>query len=117
MLRLLADENVPKRLVKALKDLGIDVVRLQDLGLRGISDKEVISLAKDLERTILTRDVDFSKAHLLRIAEFGVIYIAYQPKKEEIPDVAARIAKVSKALKPKRGLLIIIKRNSIDVYG
>ncbi len=93
MLRLLADENVPKRLVKALKDLGIDVVRLQDLGLRGISDKEVISLAKDLERTILTKDVDFSKAHLLRISEFGVIYIPYQPRKEEVLDVAARITK------------------------
>ena len=117
MLRLLADENIPKRLVKALKDLGIDVVRLQDLGLRGLSDKDVISLAKDLERTILTRDADFSNAHLLRMAEFGVIYIAYQPKKEEIPEVTMRIAKVSKALKPKRGLLIVIKRNGVDVYG
>ncbi len=35
MLRLLADENVPKRLVTLLRREGVEVVRLQELGLRG----------------------------------------------------------------------------------
>jgi len=31
LLKLLADENIPRRLVALLKQYGIDVVRLQDL--------------------------------------------------------------------------------------
>jgi len=34
LLKLLADENVPRRLVKLLKELSTDALRLQDPGLK-----------------------------------------------------------------------------------
>ena len=42
MIKLLADENVPRRLVYLIREQGVDIVRLQDLKARGISDKELI---------------------------------------------------------------------------
>ena len=78
LLKLLADENIPRRLVALLKQHGVDVVRLQDLDARGISDKELVDIANKLERTILTRDLDFTTPSLLSLVKNGVIYIAHQ---------------------------------------
>ena len=55
MLRLLADENIPKKLVTFLRQYGVDIIRSQDLGIRGVSDRELVNIANELERTILTR--------------------------------------------------------------
>ncbi len=117
MLRLLADENIPKKLAILLKKLNVDITRLQDLGLRGISDKELINTANGLGRTILTRDSDFTALSLLSLARNGIIYIAYQPSKDEIPRLAERIASIVKQLEPKPGLLVVIEYKHIEVYG
>ena len=69
LLKLLADENIPRRLVALLKQHGVDVVRLQDLDVRGISDKELVDIANKLERTILTRDLDFTTPSLLSLVK------------------------------------------------
>ncbi len=116
MLRLLADENIPKKLVTFLRQYGVDVARLQDLGTRGISDKELVNIANKLERTILTRDTDFTTPSLLSLARNGVIYISYQPSKNEIPRLAERIASIANQLEPKPGLLIVIEHGYIEVY-
>ncbi len=117
MLRLLADENIPKKLVLLLRKLGIDIIRLQDLNLRGIDDKEVINTSNRLERTILTRDSDFTLPSLLSLARNGVIYVSYQPSKDEIQRLAKRIASVAKQLESRPGLLVIIEREHLEVYG
>jgi len=83
LLKLLADENIPRRLVALLKQHGVDVVRLQDLDVRGISDKELVDIANKLERTILTRDLDFITPSLLSLVKNGVIYVAYQFTRDE----------------------------------
>ena len=90
MLRLLADENIPKKLVTFLRQYGVDVTRLQDLGIRGISDRELVNIANELERIVLTRDADFTIPSLLSLIRYGVIYISYQPSKNEIQRLAGR---------------------------
>jgi len=117
LLRLLVDENIPKKLAILLKKLNVDITRLQDLGLRGISDKELINTANELRRTILTRDSDFTTPSLLSLVGNGVIYISYQPSRDEIPRLAKRIASIAKQLEPKPGLLIVIEHEHIEVYG
>ena len=117
MLRLLVDENILKKLAILLKKLNVDITRLQDLGLRGISDKELINTANELRRTILTRDSDFTMPSLLSLVRNGVIYISYQPSRDEIPSLAKRIASIAKQLEPKPGLLIVIEHEHIEVYG
>ena len=116
MLRLLADENIPKKLVTFLRRYGVDAIRLQDLGTRGISDRELVSIANKLERTILTRDADFTAPSLLSLIRHGVIHISYQPSKSEISRLAKRIASMADQLKPKPGLLVVIEHEYIEVY-
>ena len=99
-----------------MRRYGIDVTRLQDLGTRGISDRELISLANKLERTILTRDADFTVPSLLSLIRHGVIYISYQPPKNEIQRLAEKIASIVNQLEPKPGLLVVIEHEYIEVY-
>jgi predicted nuclease of predicted toxin-antitoxin system len=53
--RLLADENVPQAVALALRDLGLDVVRVVELA-PGSSDNAVERLAAADGRAILTFD-------------------------------------------------------------
>ena len=116
MLRILADENIPKKLIVFLRQYGVDVTRLQDLGIRGISDRELVNIANELERIILTRDADFTVPSLLSLIRYGVIYISYQPSKNEIQRLAERIASIANQLEPKPGLLVIIEHEHIEIY-
>ena len=116
MLKLLADENIPRRLVRLLVKHGVNVVRLQDLGLRGINDQELVERANNLERALLTRDSDFTMHHILLKIRNGVIYIAFQPTKSELPSLARRLAILIQELEPKLGLLVVIEHDYIEVY-
>ncbi len=116
MLRLLADENIPRKLVISLRQQGLDVTRLQDLGTRGVSDRELSNIANELGRSILTRDADFTEPSLLPRIMYGVIYISYQPTKREIQELAERITSIASKLEPKPGLLVIINHKHIEIY-
>jgi len=116
LLKLLADENIPRRLAALLKQYSVDVVRLQDLGVRGISDKELVDIANKLGRTILTRDSDFTTPSLLSLVKNGVIYIAYHFTRDEVPRLAKRIESITGQLEPRPGLLVIIEYEYIEVY-
>ena len=116
MLRLLADENVPKRLVRLLVERGVDVVRVQDLGLRGIGDWELVEVANRLGRAVLTRDADFASPRVLSRARGGVVYISFQPSKGELPLLADRIADLLRRLKLRPGLLVVVEREYVEVY-
>jgi len=73
-------------------------------------------MANELGRTMPTRDSDFTTFSLLSLARNRVIYISYQPSKNEIPRLAERIASVIKQLQPKLGLFIVVERKYIEVY-
>ena len=53
MIKLLADENIPKKAVEALKLKGIDITSVVDLS-QGLSDRAVIELANN-ENRVLTQ--------------------------------------------------------------
>lgn len=59
MLRLAADEDFNNRIVRGLLRLppAIDIVRVQDVGLAGKSDEEVLAWAATEQRILLTHDV------------------------------------------------------------
>jgi len=116
LLKLLADENTPKKLITILKQYSVDVMRLQDLAPRGISDRELVEMANKLERTVLTRDTDFTAPSLLSLAKNGVIYISCQFSKDETPKVAEKVASIANQLEPKAGLLIVVEHGYIEIY-
>ena len=59
-MKFLANENIPKASVNFLRKNNIDVKSIGE-SLPGISDNQVIDLAIQEERTILTHDNDYGK--------------------------------------------------------
>ena len=59
MLRLAVDENFNNNIVRGLlrKQPGLDIVRLQDVGLSGADDPTVLAWAAQEGRVLLTHDV------------------------------------------------------------
>ena len=57
--RFLADENVEPDLVLGLKRRveGIDIVRVQDVGLRRLDDPAILQRAADDGRVLISRDI------------------------------------------------------------
>ena len=59
MLKAYADEHVVFGLVQALRQGGMDIVRIQDRGREQADDAELLDEALHDERVMLTNDVDF----------------------------------------------------------
>jgi hypothetical protein len=59
MLRYLADEDFDNRILKAFRrrEVDLDWVRVQDIGLSGREDEVVLQFAAENQRIVLTRDV------------------------------------------------------------
>lgn len=57
--RFLADENIDPDLVLGLmrRVEGIDIVRVQEVGLRTIDDPTILQWAADARRALITRDI------------------------------------------------------------
>ena len=70
MLRLLADENFNGDIVRALllRQPDLDIVRVQDVGLAGVGDLDILAWAAANDRIILTHDratlPDYAYEHL-----------------------------------------------------
>lgn len=66
MLRYAADENLNNDIVRGLRRLspGLDIVRLQDEGLTGKPDPEVLDWCASKLRLLLTHDVNTMPQHL-----------------------------------------------------
>ena len=58
MLRLLADENFNGDIVRALllRQPNLDIFRVQDVGLAGVGDPDILAWAAANDRIILTHD-------------------------------------------------------------
>lgn len=59
-MRLLADENVPERILARLEAAGHDVDRISGVR-RGAGDPSVLAMAADARRILLTLDRDFGE--------------------------------------------------------
>jgi hypothetical protein len=59
MLRYLADEDFDNRILRAFRrrEPNLDWVRVQDIGLSGCDDEQVLQFAAEDRRVVLTRDV------------------------------------------------------------
>ncbi|MEH1911344.1 DUF5615 family PIN-like protein [Nostoc sp.] len=76
MARLYADEQFPYQVVEYLRDLGHDVLTVQEAGNANlkIPDDEVLAFASSNERVILTLNRrDFKRLHRLQRTHAGII--------------------------------------------
>ena len=59
MLRFLADENIESQLIAAIRrDHGIDIVRVQDVGLSGADDSAILDWVAREGGVLLTHDAE-----------------------------------------------------------
>ncbi len=76
MIAFLADENISPECARHLEDLGYACRSLLRDGPRGLSDSEVVGLAKREGRVIITHDLDFGEIyHAASGGEVGVIVL------------------------------------------
>ena len=63
MLRFLADENFDNKILHALLDEKVDIVRVQDLEIYQADDPTVLEWAAEHGRVLLTRDAKTMTAY------------------------------------------------------
>lgn len=89
MIRILADENVPRASVLSLRSSGYDVRSVAE-EMPGSADRAVLHLARSDGRLLMTFDRDFGEL-IYRFGEAappGVVYIRFLPTD---PDEPARV--------------------------
>lgn len=76
MPRLLLDENLSPRVAVDMRREGHDVVHLRERGRLGITDPQVMALAFDEDRVLVTANVaDFRKLAAAREVHAGIVLL------------------------------------------
>ena len=73
-MKFLADENVARLVVEKLREHGHDVLSISEYAL-GITDDEVLKIAREQDRIILTHDRDFGNVLRLNVDEYAGILL------------------------------------------
>ena len=111
-MKFLANENIPFSSVTYLKSKGYD---LKSIGIDtpGISDKEVMRIAIDESRTIITYDSDYGELVFKRgyKPKSGIIFIRTQPSE---PLETAKVIEYLLSMKISfEQTLTVVDQNSI----
>ncbi|MBI4580167.1 MAG: DUF5615 family PIN-like protein [Planctomycetes bacterium] len=73
---LLADENIAPAVIAYLRESGFDVVGVEELGLVGRADSEIIRRAVEQNRVVLTHDRDFGKLAIAMMEPIiGIVFL------------------------------------------
>ena len=113
MARFYADEQFPFQVVELLRNVGHDVLTVQEAGNANqrIPDDQVLAFAVDQERAILTINrIDFIRLHRRDDQHFGIVVCTNNRNWEQF---AARIDEAVRAEESLRGKLIRVVRPSI----
>ena len=78
-MRFLLDQDVYAATVRALRQLGHDVVTVSEAGLAQAADSEILAIAAKQQRILITRDRDFGGLVFVRNLGAGVIYMRVSP--------------------------------------
>lgn len=101
-IKILADENVDNRIVKELRNNLYQVISVLE-SYRGISDKNVLQLAKDNQALILTQDRDF-----------GIMVFAYKEKDTSIIFLRYEHTKVKEIT---QAIITVLNQYGDSLYG
>ncbi len=89
-MKFLLDENLPLSLVQSLRDPNFDVEHVILQGLRGVSDQEIALYARENNRILITKDLEFGNPLIYnKEAHYGLIILRlpYYTKKERIVQI------------------------------
>ena len=83
-MKLLLDQDVYAATARFLLDLGHDVVLVAGLGLSRAQDREILRVAQEQNRVLVTRDRDFGNLVFVRELGAGVIYLRIMPSTQNV---------------------------------
>jgi hypothetical protein len=110
MARFYADEDFPGPVVQILRDLGHDVLTVQEAGRRGTGDPQVLADATADSRAVLTHNHRHYKRLHVTQAHAGIVSCSRD--KDDLPGLAQRIHDATSALPSLANQFIRIVRPS-----
>ena len=78
-MKLLLDQDVYAVTARFLNDLGHDIVPVAQIGLAQAEDEEILRLAQEQGRILVTRDRDFGNLVFVQALGAGVLYLRLLP--------------------------------------
>ncbi len=78
-MNLLLDQDVYHLTASFLANAGHDVVLVAEIGLAQASDEEILRVAQEQKRILVTRDRDYGNLVFVRAMGTGVIYLRILP--------------------------------------
>jgi predicted nuclease of predicted toxin-antitoxin system len=79
-MKFIADENIPLKVVKKLRDIDIDIISIAEIQI-GLDDEEIAKMSEKEKAIIVTFDKDFGEIIFKRLIKpFGVILLRIPPK-------------------------------------
>ena len=73
-LSLLCDEQIPYQVIEGLRRREIDVVSIQQMGLRSTPDEVILDIAQQHGRVIYSCDADSLRLHATGTLHAGILY-------------------------------------------
>lgn len=105
----MADECVFACTVRLMRDLGLEVHRAQDLGLRGAKDREIFLEAQRREAVLVTNDRGFGDVRLYPpSSHFGIIVLKMEPDPEKVEAVHRVLKHMLQREKGFKGCLFVV---------
>ncbi len=108
-MRFLTDENIYPQMVEAIRRLSHDVLDIKEQNLFSIPDSDIIQIAQDTKRILITYDKDFSNILIYPPSQyFGIIVLRLSRLmiKDAISQLVSFIEELSEE-KIKGGLAIV----------
>ena len=78
-MRFLLDQDVYGITAQFLGDLGHDVVQVAEIGLARAADEEILNIAQEQSRILVTRDRDYGNLVFVQALGAGVLYLRILP--------------------------------------
>lgn len=95
-MKFVADENIPLSLVKYIRNKGFSIKVLKEENLTGITDQNLVNIAKKEKMILITFDNDFINLLQFPIHKHnGIIVLRYRSKLPK--DVIEKFSKILKS--------------------
>jgi predicted nuclease of predicted toxin-antitoxin system len=113
--KILTDENISPKVVRALRGLGLDVLDVKEQHWHGKDDQELLDIAYRDQRFVLTHDSDFGT---LAVNEgksyYGILYL--RPRNLKPTNVIRLCERVlHKDLDVSPGAIVVIEETRIRI--
>jgi predicted nuclease of predicted toxin-antitoxin system len=109
MALFLADECLFTSTVRLLRDLGVPVQRVQELGMTGASDGEVFRKAQQLQATLVTNDQGFGDIRAYPpSSHHGIIVLKMEPDPQQVQAVHRVLRELLRREQRFEGCLFVV---------